>query len=126
MIMGVDDSMGGNWGIDAHGRHFLISQDNIYTPQGKQHLIEQDSFLRDSFAASVWQGEYVDLLDEVYALFDNVSVLRDSQNKDGARYALREIDNLVGMVLSGFPTSTLCRIFEMYALGYKMQLQLIL
>ena len=128
--MGVDDSMGGNWGTDAQRRHFLISQDSIYTPQGKQHLIEQDSFLRDSFAASVWHGQYVDLLDELYALFDNVSVLIDSQNKESARYVLGKIDDLTKRILLGFTASqdelSPKRLFEMYTRGYRTQLQQIL
>ena|SRR3989338_1798591 len=128
--MGVDDSMGGNWGTDAQGRHFLISQHDVYTPEGKQHVMKEEKSLRDSIAACVLHGNYVGMLDELYALFDTVSGLRISQNKDGARYVLHEIEGITERVLPGFPTSSdeinPQRLFEMYVQGYKMQLVILL
>ncbi len=111
--MGVDDGMGGNWGVDDHG---------------KAHTNQQEQSLRDSFAASVWHGQYVDILDELYACFDTVSGLRHTQNQDGARYVLREIGSLTQRVLPGFPTSlngiNPQKLFEMYTETYEMQLKL--
>lgn len=117
--MALDDGMGNGW-IFKDGKPVLFSRRNELTPEGREHLYQQQEaitrLLLEKAPCLVSGGEYSQFLHRMFALYDQVPGASEQGNMRTLYSILHETDGLVQKLQKGFVNEEERRVFQKYTL----------